>query len=131
MEWGTIRDYMFLILGTFFAVVQLINEWKKKRRIYFVLLLIAIGIFIWLGIDQINRNNKDKADSKNKFSTLQQSFDSLIKQGNIKQAKDSEFQNSLLEEYKIARDSATNKPKQVNYNTKIDKARDVYIGDKN
>jgi hypothetical protein len=132
MQWGTTKDYMIWILGAIVSLWEIIKSLKnEKSALKISIFTLGLIVFVWLGIDQINRIDRDKKRNDNRFSALQTSFDSVIKQGSIKHASDSEFQKSLLEEYKIARDSATNKPKQVNYNTKIDKARDVYIGDKN
>jgi len=142
MWFDTLKDYMILILGIIFGTLELIRSFiNKKSKKYILILSAGIILLAVLGIDQINRNKKDKKDSDSKIQSLVENIgsmqrtktqDSLYKIeerknriidsiGNVK------FRVELLQKFNI-KDSANYPVKNKNFNTSIGKARDVFIG---
>jgi len=73
--------------------------------------------------------NKEKIEERVYSDSVLHAKDSIYQlQRQEDSLKDAEFERKLLTEFKIARDSMNNSPKQVQYNTKIDKAQTVNIG---
>jgi hypothetical protein len=133
MAWDTIEDHIIWIIGVFFASWQLVEEARKGKRSKVKIGFLFIGIFAlcYLGMRQINRNKAAQAASDAKINSLSNQISDIQKARKVDSISDNEFQNSLKEEFKITRDSISNKPVQATYNTQIDEANEVQIGPKN
>jgi len=145
--WDIFKDYMNSFLGIIFLGVPLMGtlwyqrksetERKKKRKLFTWICVIFFGCLILagLGVDKINRDNaKDRlntSETKKRNSiidSLSNNVSLLVsarKIDSLKSTNDSirdvEFQNQLFKEFKITRDSITNKPTIINKITNIDK----------
>jgi hypothetical protein len=143
--WDIYKDYMIAFLGVLFLGIPLMgtlwNQRRKsidrKKRKYLMAWLIAafVGcvLLTWLGFDKVHRDNKQNQDNaflnvnlKNTREQLAHS-DSL----NVILTKTIDSTNTFMRDLKtsfgIVKD-ANNKP--VKYETRINTARDVYIGDR-
>jgi hypothetical protein len=116
---------MIWILGVIVSLIQVIQGFRQKKPwLIITCLLLAIAL-VFLGVDQVNRNNGERKH-------LTERIDTLI----ANRAKDSLFNDTflkkLLDSFHIKKDSITNTPKFIGgkYQTNIDKARDVFIGDR-
>lgn len=143
--WDTIKDYMYAFLGVLFLGIPLIGtllaqrkkakDRKTKRELSRWLLAVVVGclFLIWLGYDKINRDQKKEesltvlnSNFNNATARLTHS-DSLNAILTKKVDSSNAFMKALKESFNIVKD-ANNKP--VKYETKINTARDVYIGDR-
>lgn len=136
MWWDTIKDHMNSFIGAFFLALSIffIPEIKKSKK-YWIPISVLIIFLVWLGIDKVNRDKHDKNENDKKLEALSKTLNNIQAAkttdsiNTVKNdIKDAVFQERLFKEFKIMRDSVNNRPVQKNYNTTIDKARDVYIG---
>ncbi len=136
MDWNDIKDNMIWIIGAFLATWQLVDDIRKKKsKVKIVVLFIGVIVFCLLGLDQNKRIRNDKKISESKLNDLtgnvnilkeRISSDSTIRVSDS--INDVAFQTSLFKEFKIIRDSFSNKPVQTNYTTNIKNAKEVHIG---
>ena len=131
------KDYMNALLGALLILIPLIREVTKgqkkgKRKVtpYLIFLIVSFGLLVYFGIDKINRDAKEKRLADNSKRKSEERIDTLS--NNIVELtqlnKDNlEFMKRLKDKFSIVKDSA-NEPRKIIYNTNIDKARDVYIG---
>jgi hypothetical protein len=128
MWWDTSKDYMNALLGAAFLFITIITipEIRKNRK-YWIPILIGIVVLGALGIDKINRDSKKDEKNEQRSNTDSANISQL--KTNLKELKDTigQFKHRLDSDFHII-DSANIPILQQNYNTKINKARDVYIG---
>ena len=135
--WNLLKDYSIWIIGALISLWEIINSIKKNKKIKQskIIFFSALALlFLILGIDQINRQEKDKRNqknesvlNKNKLDSLKDLLTKLNTERNNEHKKDSEFLNSLFLEFKIIKDSS-NKPKKSTFYTNIGIAHTVNIG---
>jgi hypothetical protein len=140
MLWDLIKDSIIWIIGIIIAVWEIIQQAKKRKsKLPIVLWSIVIIVLGILGLDQIRRNNRDKEDLTKQLNDLSDRFDTLQKEktsdslASLRKVindsiRDAEFEKKLFDEFKITRDSISNKPQATTYNTKINTAESVHIG---
>lgn len=140
MAWDTIKDNMNSFIGAFLMLLGLIfiPEIRKSKK-YRVIIVILILLLCWLGYDKISRDDKLRNNNDAKIDSLNRNVKDILTKAERdstlnanRDELDKEFQEKLLKDFKIFRDSANNKPILVDkYTTNIEKARDVFIGREN
>ncbi len=133
-----ISDNTIAFLGGIVAVFEIIDSIKKKFTfLSWLIILLTVSITI---LSVINNNKKiakerereisDSANSKRiEYLVNSHERDSLAFV--LKNLRDIEFQKRLMEKpFGIYRDSITNSPKRIVYNTTIGSAQTVNIGPK-
>ena len=129
---GATQDKMIYTLGVIFALTPLVNELfikkGKKSWRYIIFLIILATSLIVFGWGKANRDSKEKKEAAHNFDSLNTKLNIVIAKAGNDSIKYKEFLEKLSDTFKIVRDSATNEPIKKEYNTKIGKARDVFIG---
>lgn len=134
MTWDNIKDNMIWIIGAFLGTWQIIQELRRKDKSKGKIIAFFIGVilFCMLGIDQNNRIKKEKSDNNTTTERMQDGIDSLktLHKNELSHrlndsTKNAAFQDSLFKEFKITRDSITNKPVKITTNTTIHHAEKV------
>lgn len=135
--WDLIKDYTNSFIGAIVVLIGLIAipEIRRNKKLLISSVIIFI-LLVWLGIDKINRDNQKDEDNKNqmvvffgKIDSSKHIVDSLnatIKNSNT---QTNQFLKRLDSSFNITVDSLRNAPVKKTFNTNIEKARDVYIGD--
>ena len=118
------------LISTVVSGYSLSNKSKgeKGRNIF----LIIVGLVVMVGT-LINGVLQDKIDAKETLdkNRMKREVSATYAQLQAKINNDKQFEDWLKERFKIVRDTLTNQPKTINFDTKIEKARDVYIGPNN
>lgn len=126
----SLQEYSLIGLGVLLTIIPIIREIqiskksdkKKYVNLYTTsILLISISLFV-LGIKKVNRDKESSIGLENKIENIANSKtnDSL---------RFKEFEKNLFKEFKIIRDSITNKPiPRQTFNTVIKNADNVNIG---
>lgn len=132
------KDIMLILSGAAITVLGLASLLSKKTKGW---KKIGIGcilvVFLFLSIDQYIRINKEKNNSNRQIANLEKvvldintNLGKTEKAKNDEAQKTAEFLHSLLVDFKITRDSLTNKPVSLVFNTSIRDAKEVNIGPK-
>lgn len=125
------KDIMLYIIGVLIAVVPLIRELMqsgKKHWVYIAFLFMCTLVILILGIDKVKRENKEKITSEKKVDILNTTLSRIENKIARDSLKNKEFEDKLVEKFKIKRDSSSNEPVPTTYNTKIRTAGTVNIG---
>jgi hypothetical protein len=140
--WGTFEDYMIAIIGMMIALWQLVEEIRKKgsrtKMTFLSIGVIALGIML---MSQINRTNREKEKTDKRFESITNQLTAIqeaksrdstnsINEVVSDSIKDAEFQEKLFKEFKITRDSFSNRPVLTITNTRIQKVDNLRIGPK-
>ncbi|MBS1737903.1 MAG: hypothetical protein JSS98_15070 [Bacteroidetes bacterium] len=126
MDWDTTKDYMNSFIGAVILFLGLIFIPEiRKRKKYWITILVLIVLLFLLGIDKINRDKRKDLSNQQSDNKYKGSVDSLNTK--IEVLSDSlnsflEFQHNLEKDKNITRDPSTNQPKIfVNYIDRVDK----------
>lgn len=126
----SLQEYSLIGLGVLLTIIPIVREiqinkksGKKKYANFYIIFLLLISIFIFvLGIKKVNRDEESSRGLENTITKIANSktIDSL---------RFKEFEKNLSKEFKIIRDSITNKPiLRQTFNTVIKNADNVNIG---
>jgi hypothetical protein len=136
MNWDSIKDHSIWIIGVAFAAYEIYLEIKHHGSVFKILALFVLAaVWIWLGIDQNNRNSQKEKHFDTSIDQLHEGMNHLqeVKTADsLKYIRDStrnaEFQAKLFNEFKITRDSINNKPVKYEFNTNIRDVENLRIG---
>ena len=129
MGWEQIKDYMNSLIGAALLLISivLIPEIRAKKK-YWITITMLVFLLVWLGIDKIKRDNTKEAEIIKKDSTFERKIDGLSNTIKNDSAERKAVYKKLESKFDIIIDSMGNPQKIKNFNTTIDQARDVYIG---
>lgn len=123
------------ILTGILGLISLFVSLKREQAWIGVIALILAGVTIYLQVRVDDNNTNEQKAKDNQIKDINQKADSINKTVSLlrkDRTTDStnyvEFFKELKAEYRLTRDSTTNKVQTVN--TYITNARDVYIGDR-
>jgi hypothetical protein len=128
MGWEQIKDYSSSFIAIVILGVPLIIEAisAKRSKGLIVLYVLCCVFLIFLGADKIKRDNIKEGIARNDKAELKSSIENLQMSISIDSAERKALYEKLEEKFNIIIDSQGN-PTKI-FNTKIEKARDVYIG---
>lgn len=136
MGWDTISDYMNSFIGAFFLFIGiiLIPEIRKRKK-YWIPIVVLIIILLGLGIDKINRDKRrdklfrtERENDAKKIDSLLNDIKTMADNRKKDSTANAEFKASLETKFNIIQDSKTGEPVPKTFNTHIDKAGTVNIG---
>ena len=129
MSWDTIKDYMNSFIGILILLIPILLMPEVRRSKFYKIFFVIASIFLfWLGTDKIKRDKKTELLTNKSKDSLNIQIRSLRDDFSKYKQSENEFLIKLKTNFNIGRDSIKNSP--IKYNTTIEKARDVYIGDR-
>lgn len=124
----TLNNWITLLGGFTIVIPGLDMIYNKKLRFWGVGLIIVGTILTLLSFIK----NSDDTDYQKKMTTtvdsLEKRADSILTNQKVERERNEKFQVALFKEFRITRDSLTNRPVQQTFNTNIENANHVDIG---